>query len=359
MGAQKRTFISILSVAILGLSACGGGGDGGSSSGSGSVSLSAVIDGSYNVAYTPTLIDHVKDLILGERAIAISSGTVDKVVAIPTWQGSYGPASFDSMVTADVANDGSFSLNIGASYEWVILLTDSTATDATEKVAGYVVLTVDDNENLVAFSGSTMSSNVDLGTLSKSGNEAQSSRTAEDNSSSFNLTLDQLASMARSDDGYKHLINLYLNYDPVTKIAYAASLQYGWKMGVIADVGNIVPQPPSLNYLPGGFDITIETAAISEALKDGICGMTTPVELVPPGELNSVDGYHTWNEFGGFKNDGSGPNNTDLGFNNLGVDNASHWLQNGRYYCYEDDFSIQIPTDFSNSLIGFCTSVNI
>ena len=64
MGAQKRTFISILSVAILGLSACGGGGDGGSSSGSGSVSLSAVIDGSYNVAYTPTLIDHVKDLSL-------------------------------------------------------------------------------------------------------------------------------------------------------------------------------------------------------------------------------------------------------------------------------------------------------
>lgn len=360
MGIQHKLFTSILSLALFSLSACSGGGDDDSSPSSRSISLSAVIDGSYNVAYTPTVIDHVKDLIFGERAIAVSSGTVDRVVAIPTWQGSYGPASFDSMVTADVENDGSFNLNLTESYEWVVLLTDSSATSVTDKVAAYVVLTVDASENLVAFSGSTIASSVDLGTLSKSGNEAQSSRTAEDNSSSFNLTLNQLSSLARSDDGYKHLINLYLNYNPVTKASYAAQLQYGWKAGAITDVGNKDPQATTIDsYQPEGFDITIETAVVSEELKDGICGMTTAIELIPPGDLISADGSITWTSASGFKNDGSGSNSTDLGYNNLGADNSSHWYQNDRYYCYDDDFSAQITSDFSNSLIGFGSSLNI
>lgn len=352
-----RLFMSV--VATLFLSSCGG--SSGGESGGGSVTVSASVGNTYFVAYTPTFLDHVQEILFGKRAIAInSSAVVDQVVAIPSFQGNYGPADLENMKTADIASNGSFSLSLEKSYDWILLLVNSNETNIADKVAGYVAATIDGTNTLVAFAGSNLSTNLDLGTLQNSGNEAKSSNSGTITAASFNLTLDDLKAVAKSDGAYKHLINLYLNYDPVTKTAYTAQLQYGWKGGAIVDVGNTDPMAGTISsYQPEGFDITIETNVMSEAIKDGICGKTTSVELIPPGDLISVDTSIIWTNVSGFKNDGSGPNNTDLGYNNLGAANSASWFQNGRYYCYDDDFSAQITTDFSGSLIGFGASLNI
>ena len=339
---------------------CGGGGGSNGSAGD-NVTISARVGTTYNVAYSPTFIDYVQDALLGKRAMAINSATtVNQVVAIPSFQGHYGPADLENMQIANIGRDGSFSLTLTRSYDWVLLLVNSNETNPIDKVAGYVVASIDDNNTLIAFSGSDLSTSLDLGTLVNSGNEAKSSASGAQTAASFNLTLDDLKTIAKSDDGYKFLINLYLNYDPVSKEAYTAQLQYGWQGGTIASAGNSDPQAAAIsNYQFAGFDISVETAVMDESLKDGICGTTTAAELTPPADLSSVDNSITWTSTSGFKNDGSGPNNTDLGFNNLGEANASEWFQNGRYYCYDDDFSAQITTDFGGALIGFGASLNI
>ena len=353
----------MLFLTALIVTACGGGGDGGSAGGGGGdgVTISARVGNTYTIAYAPTFMDHVQDALLGKRAMAINSGTtVNQVVAIPSFQGHYGPADLENMQIANIGRDGSFSFTLAKSYDWVFLLVNGNETNVIDKVAGYVVASIDDNNTLVAFSGSDLATNLDLGTLVNSGNEAKSSASGEQAAASFNLTLDDLKTIAKSDDGYKYLMNLYLNYDPVSKEAYTAQLQYGWHGGTIISAGNSDPLATAIsNYQFAGFDITIETAVMNESLKDGICGTTTTAELIPPGTLSSPDNSITWTNTSGFKNDGSGPNNTDLGFNNMGAANTSHWLQNGRYYCYDDDFSAQITSDFSNSLIGFGASLNI
>lgn len=337
---------------MFGLVSCGGG----SSSSSSNITISASVGSGYTVALAePSLLDQFQDMIFGKRAVAIATdATVDKVVAIPTSEGSYGPAMLEIMSSSDIAIDGSFSLSLDRNYEWVLLLVNSAAATKDEEVVGYVAATVEADNTLVAFSGNVLSSALDLGTLSKTVDEARSSRSAADTAASFSMAIDDLKSVARSDGSYKHLINLYLNYNPVTKESYLAQLQYNWLSGSIAATGNTDPLATAISsYQPNGFDVTIETSVISESLKDGICGMTTAVELAPPGNVSNADASVTWTSASGFKNDGIAAGCSDTGCNNMGPANAPSWLDGGRFYCYDADFGAQITTDFSNSLIGF------
>lgn len=348
---------SLLILSILTLASCGGGGGG--SSGGDTMSISAKIDSSYTVSATPSFLDYVQDALFGKRAMAISSGTfVNKVVAIPTYQGEYGPSMLGIMKSVDIASDGSFDLSLAKSYEWVLLLVDSTATDKNDKVVGYVAAQVDTDNNLIAFSGASLASGIDLGDLSKSGNEAVSSRSGSANAASFSLSLDGLKATAKADGGYKHLINLYLNYDATSGDSYLPQLEYEFSAGTVSNAADKDPTSATIEaYSPEGFDISIETNVISASLKDGICGTSIPVELVPPATLNNVTNTLTWTNTSGFKNDGVAPGCSDTGCNNLGSGNSANWLQSSgseqRYYCYDADFGAQISTDYSNALIQF------
>jgi hypothetical protein len=343
--------ISIMCIALASASCGGSGGEGGSGGGGDTVSIKATLDGSYQVAHAPTLLDPFKDFLFGKPALALSSGAVvDRVVAVPTYQGHYGPSFLEMMKSADVANDGGFSLALDRNYEWVLLLVNSQAATASEKVAGYVAATVDADDTLIAFSGSQLSSNLDLGTLGKTGDEAKSSSSGSENVLSFDLSLDQLVTLAKSDGGYKHLINLYLNYDPVTEISYIIQPDFNWSAGTISGSTTAPVGADIATYQAPEFSLTVETNDLNNPTKEGICGIQQTIGLFPPGPIG--DGVNTWSGTDGFANDGSGP--LDTGQNNLGSANSGTWLDeyNG-FYCYDDDFSMQQLSGATTRLIGF------
>ena len=358
-----RYFLSLIFL-FFSLSSCGGGGSGdnGGASGGGSVQLNAVLGSSYTIAASPGFIDSVFAALFGKQAMAINTASiVDQVVAIPSFSGSMAPADFDNMKTAVLSRDGSFSLSLQTSYDWVILLVNSNTSNIEDKVAGYVAATIDADNSLIAFPGSKMATSLDMGTLESDGvNEARSSTDGAQNAASFNLNLDELKSIAKSDNSYKHLINLYLNYNPATRSAYQPQLSYSWDSGSINSIGNASPTASSISgYQAVGFNIGIETANINAALKDGICSGTTRVELIPPAPVSTVDSTRSWDAVNSFSNDAdysSSCASGDTGCMNIGAA-SSNWLQsNGsedRYYCYDADFAIQVPLSINNSLIGF------
>lgn len=89
-------FMSV--AATLFLSSCGG--SSGNDGGGGRVTISASVGNTYYIAYSPTFLDHVQEVLFGKRAIAInSSAVVDQVVAIPSYQGNYGPSDLENMRT--------------------------------------------------------------------------------------------------------------------------------------------------------------------------------------------------------------------------------------------------------------------
>lgn len=363
MNNELKTFL-LVGITSLGLMACGGGGGSGDDGGNGGgrVSLSAQLGTSYNIAAPPGLSESLLAALFGKKAMAINTASiVDKVVAIPSYSGSLAPADLDNMQTASLNGNGRFSLSLQTSYDWVILLVNSNASSIDDKVAGYVTATIDSENTLVAFPGSELSSDLDMGTLESDGvNEAQSSTDGTQNAASFKLSLKELKSIAKSDDSYKHLINLYLNYDPATKTAYQPQLSYTWNAGSISSTGNAIPTASTIDaYQAVGFNVGIETANINAALKDGICSGTTLVELIPPAAVSNVDSSRSWDTTNNFTNNADySPTCAldDTACMNIGADPSS-WLQsNGsenRYYCYDADFAIQIPLSVNGALINF------
>ena len=323
----------ILFLTLVGLVGCGGssgGGDGGGGGG-GSVSISATVGSDYTIAYKPSLFEKAYAGLFGTRALALGSGTtVDQVVAVPSWQGNFGGSMLSSIETADIADDGSFSLSLDRSYDWVLLLVNSQATSLSEKVVSYVSTSVTAEDTLVAYSGNSLQSNLELGVLSQADDEA----TGQYNAASFDLTLDQITAVAQADEGYKHMINVYLNYNSNTGIFYTVQPIFNWNAGSVTDY-DAQPTPNALNgYILDGFTIDIETNNVTNPLPlDEVCSGDVSIGLYPPSAI--MDGSaNTYDTVNGIVNDASGYDT------NFGDSNSDAWFQNGRYYCYDNDFGM-------------------
>ncbi len=283
--------------------------------------------------------------VLGKSAFALGSGTlIDQVVAVPSTQGHFGGDMLQLMKTADIASDGSFSITLEQSYDWVLLLVNSQAASLTEKVVSYVAVKVDENNSLIAYSGASFNGNIDLGVLLKVGTEAQGTLIS---ASSFGLTLDQLTAVAKSDNGFKHMINAYLNYNAATGIHYTAQPIFSWSAGAIAGLDTAPVASAISSYVMNGFNLNVETNNVtSPALPDAVCSGSSLVSLFPSADIADSAGAN-FSPTSGLANNGAGVET------NLGVANSANWFSNGRYYCYDDDFGMQFNAGSSNVLYGF------
>ena len=332
---------SLLLLSALSISACGGS----SSSSSSSMSVSATVGSDYTVAYTPTLMDKVFATIVGNTAMALGSRTtVDQVVAIPSSEGHFGGSMLQLMKVADIANDGRFSLTLDKSYDWVILLIDSTALTLSDRVVSYVTASVNSSDTLVAYSGGSIQSSLDLGTLAQANDEA----VGQADTASFNLTLDAITAVAQSDNGYKHMINAYLNYDQTTGVFYAMQPTFNWQAVSLSGLGNIDPVVNDISgYALAGFSLKIETNNLaSPTIPDEACSGNSTITLFPPATIQTSTG-RTYDAVNGVSNDGGGSDT------NMGIANSANWFQSGRYYCYDDDFGVQYYQTSETALYDF------
>ena len=183
---MKRFSQSITaSVIVLALSACSG--DGGDNN----ISLIGSVDNiNYSIQSSPSLADRLLNLF-GNSAYALGTGTsVDEIVAIP-YNRVNGQAMLDSAVTGDLGVDGSFSLSLDASQDYVLLLVNSTATQPQDKVVAYVTMASSTTgDSVVSMPVSHASATIDLGKVSPSAShsdEASGERSAEDLAVDFSI----------------------------------------------------------------------------------------------------------------------------------------------------------------------------
>ncbi len=210
MGRRHRIPIlglaALASLLVVYAIGCGGGSSTPAAGGGGSVAVTGILGTGYSV--TPASPESVSPK-------SVSDGVVNRVTALPNFGGVLNADSITQAKTASVAADGSFSLSLENDRNWILVLEDTEAGDLTERFVGYVALKVDPASSLLSLPVSAANTtSLNLGTISKSGDTGITDNAAT--TSDFTLTSDQLGTLARTDDLFKSVKNLVINYDGTT-----------------------------------------------------------------------------------------------------------------------------------------------
>ncbi len=272
---KRWSFLVLIlcSAAAFGLTVTSCGGGGGSSN---TVSVSATVGTSYNVAFKPTWKDRLFALVTGTPVLA-GAPMVDTVFAMLIDPNGYPQPTLSA--SADIASDGSFSLTLDSSSQYVLLLVDTTALKE-DRVAGYVTIGSGE-DSMVVFPADQARGDTDMGTLEEAGRrEARSSNTVEDLQANFAFTLAELQDIARSDDAYRNVINAYMNYDEAAGTTYHTLQNGGGWMYPLSSIVGAFPDPADYTG-NDSFGFTINTGDQTLPFAD-ICGMAVTVTLVPP-----------------------------------------------------------------------------
>jgi hypothetical protein len=294
-----NVILSVMLVAVLGITihACSGGGGGSSGGGSDpgtSVQLSGSVasgGGGYTVAMSRRQVFYAKALsMLGFASPAFAVAPpppgpiVDKIVAIPMDRGSLASWNMQNSVTQDINNaDGSFSLSLSTHHDWLLVLINSQAT-GTVKYVGSVAMDTslaDSLLNLPATDAAILS--LPLGTLSLSGSNDDAISSGTVTAADFSMTADQLTAMAKSDDLFRNAMNIVNNYGN----AYLGNGPTDWYMmrpdffwldsGATLTTGYSNP----LNMAYQGMNFQIDTNTTNVTMTS-ICGTAGVVKLYPP-----------------------------------------------------------------------------
>ncbi len=240
--------------------------------------------------YTITARNSIMDYLFPQLYAISSSGQVDQVVAIPLLTDTK-QAVPESIVEAAVDQSGSFSLALSTDYDWLLLLTDSKATLPENKITAYVTMTASQVDSMVSIPvshASITNNNLDLGDLNNSPGtqEAQSSNNMSSMAPSFDLPLSSLLAMAKFDDGYKAVINSYLNYNGSR---FESSVQFDWDGGSLpAALANTEANPANYSY--DGYRLYF-TPPANTLNYNNICKVTDALQVIPPTPVDMVNQY--------------------------------------------------------------------
>lgn len=279
------------SVIVLALSACGG--NSGSGGSDGDISLIGSVDNiGYSIQRSPSFAERFLDL-LGNSVYALGTGTtVDQIVAIP-YNREKGQAALDAAVTGDLGTDGSFSLSLDGSRDYVLLLVNSTATQPQDKVVAYVTMeSSTTGDSVVALPISHANSTIDLGKVSPStgySDEASGERSAEDLAVDFSASLESLLARAKFDDAYKNLVNEYLNTNGSTW--WRAQVQFEWYGGGDPAIFSTSAPTDISGYRYDGYRVYFDNNS-SEMDFSRLCDQSDSLEIAPPALVTIIDQYN-------------------------------------------------------------------
>jgi hypothetical protein len=213
---------------------------------------------------------------------------VDKILAIQSDRGYLDASSMETSRSATINPDGTFSISLDTSKDWLLVLMDSTATVKADQFVGYIALNAGTGENLlqVPATASTNTS-LNLGTITASGDTGQSDTPI--NESYFSLTSAQLLSLAKNDDAFKSVKNFVINYDNATNVYYTLRPDFRWN-GSYASINGAFQNPSGYTYANYSSQLDSNTTTINI---DKICGTSGQtqviVELAPPSDVTTSD----------------------------------------------------------------------
>ena len=280
-----KKFIILALLVVLG--ACSNqGSSNNTSSSQSSISVSGVVSSGYTI----TARNSIMDYLFPQLYAISSSGQVDQVVAIPLLADTK-QAVPENIIEAAVDRNGNFSLALTTDYDWLLLLTDSKATLPEDKITAYVTMTASQVDSMVSIPAShanATNNNLDLGYLNNnpSSQEAQSSNDVYSAASSFDLPLSSLLAMARFDDGYKAVINMYLNYNGSL---FESGIQFDWDGGSLpAALANTEANPANYSY--DGYRLSF-TPPANTLSYSSICKVADALQIIPPASVDMVNQY--------------------------------------------------------------------
>lgn len=283
---MKRKIFTLSTIFVmamgLALSGCSGGGgsDGGGSGGVAKIKLSGTLSSDYVVAQNSSKSFFAKIFNWMSTAHAsLLDGKVDKIIAVPTIGGGIHGSMMSYSVSTTVNGDGTFSMDLDKTFDWLLVLIDTTAATTDEKFTGYVALKADATESLLAVPTSSASvSELDLGTVSLSGDLALSGTTAD--TTQFSMTASELLNLAKNDDLMKNVKNLVLNYDSGTGIYYQLRADFVFD-GDYASLENAFSAASLYQYQNYAFQLDSNQTAVT---MDEVCVGVSQVslQLYPP-----------------------------------------------------------------------------
>lgn len=294
---MKRSTLSVMVLLLaimvpLFVVSCGGGGGGGSApSPTPKVQLSGTIGSGYTTASVKPQSFFARLFTFVEKAYAGVGIKVNKVIAVPITGGtaSAGMMSLSQSTTPDLT--GKFSLSLDKSYDWMLVLLDTTATATVDRFVGYVDLSpnlaVSNSLLMLPMTGATIASH-DLGNIVNTG--PTGSVTNSISALSFSLTTTQLTTMAKSDDMLRFAKNMVMNYDPATGIYYNLRPNFQLRGNFLATL-NSYPTVTAGTYVLNSYTLQLDSnmpkTTLSMDMVTGPVGTRTSVELFPPQTISS------------------------------------------------------------------------
>jgi hypothetical protein len=212
---------------------------------------------------------------------------VDKILAIQSDRGYLGENSMETSRSAIINADGTFSISLDTSKDWLLVLMDSTALVKSDQFVGYIALNAG-TENLLQVPASTSTiTSLDLGTITASGDTGQSDAPIDE--ADFSLTSTQLLNLAKNDDAFKSVKNFVINYDNATNVYYTLRPDFRWN-GSYASINGAFQNPSGYIYSNYSSQLDSNTTTINI---DKICGTNGQtqviVELAPPSDVTTSD----------------------------------------------------------------------
>jgi hypothetical protein len=224
---------------------------------------------------------------VGAAGVQALDKKVDKVIAIQSDRGYLGASSMQNSRSAIIGDDGTFSISLDTTKDWLLVLIDSTAVSRTDQFVGYIALNAGSSEPLLQVPSTTSTiSFFDLGAINALGDVGQSENPV--NPTDFSLNSSQLLALAKNDDAFKSVKNFIINYDTVMNVYYTLRPDFGWR-GNYVSIDGVFQDPASYVYRHYTSQLDSNTTSIN---MDKICGFNNQarvtVELAPPSDVTTT-----------------------------------------------------------------------
>jgi hypothetical protein len=146
------------------------------------------------------------------------SSSISRIGAVSVVLGQLTTESIDEMILGEVNVDGSFSIDLPQEEgtEYMLALIDDNAVNQFDRIPGFVSLPLDDSTQLESLPVAGSETDIDLGLLEQTENDALADVDLETLQDWFGLSFAEIVQAALLDDEAKNLKNNINNTDPIT-----------------------------------------------------------------------------------------------------------------------------------------------
>jgi hypothetical protein len=192
------------------------------------------------------------------------------------------------------STSGSFSLSLGKDNDWLLVLINSAAT-GTGRYVGSVALNTASADSLLNLPATSASiSSFVLGTVSRPeplSGDAVSAATVT--ATSFNMTAEQLALVAKNDDLFRNAMNIVNNYGTLAGAVGGVDVYYYMRpdFSWTGDYSTLTStySSPSMTFKGMSFQLDTNSTSIT---MDMLCSAgTTTLKLIPPAAISDGAGH--------------------------------------------------------------------